>query len=110
MEKHFEGKKLAKGLFGYLVGQIEKKIGKVEIISIPCCVHLFGNYDFLAALPKKDGLEIRIALGRKLKSKRLISSVPLSKKTFKNCFFVKSKAEIDKEFIGWLKDSYYLRD
>jgi hypothetical protein len=62
LEKHFENKEKAKELFGFLVEQINSKIGKCKIISIPCCVHLFGKYDFLAALPKKDRLEIRIAL------------------------------------------------
>ncbi|MFH1535596.1 MAG: DUF5655 domain-containing protein [Patescibacteria group bacterium] len=110
LEKHFEGKEKAKELFGFLVEQIDSKIGKCKIVSIPCCVHLFGKYDFLAALPKKDRLEIRIALDRKLDSSRLKVSVPLSSKSFKNCFDVSSKEEIDKEFIGWLKESYHLKD
>ncbi|MFC1627447.1 DUF5655 domain-containing protein [Patescibacteria group bacterium] len=110
LEKHFENKEKAKELFDYLVGQINNKIGKCKIISIPCCIHLFGKYDFLAALPKKDKLEIRIALGRRLDSSRLKVSAPLSLKSFKNCFDIFSKKEIDKEFISWLKESYHLKD
>ncbi len=108
--KHFEGKEKAKELFDFLVAQINSKIGKCKIISIPCCVHLFGAYDFLAALPKKDRLEVRIALNRKVDSSRLKISVPLSSKSFKNCFDISSKKEIDKELIGWIKESYHLKD
>jgi len=110
LEKHFENKEKAKKLFDFLVEEINSRVGKCKIISIPCCVHLFGRYDFLAVLPKKDRLEIRFALGRKLDSPRLKVCVPISAKVFKNCFDIFSEKEIDKEFIGWLRKSYCLKD
>jgi len=110
LKQHFKNKDQAKELFDYLVSQINSKIGKCKIISIPCCIHLFGQYDFLAALPKKDRLEIRFALDRKIDSSRLKQCVPLSKKFFKNCFDIYSKKEINEEFIGWLREAYYLKD
>lgn len=110
LEDHFKNKDLAKEIFDYLVKEIKDKIGKCRIISIPCCVHLFGKYDFLAALPKKDRLEIRFALNRELDTPRLKTSVPMSKKVFKNCFDIKKKEEIDEEFLNWLKESYHLKD
>ncbi|MFC1624803.1 DUF5655 domain-containing protein [Patescibacteria group bacterium] len=110
LEKHFENKEEAREIFNYLVEQIGSNIGECKIISIPCCVHLFGKYEFLAALPKKDRLEIRFALGRKIDSPRLKQCVPMSAKVFKNCFDISSKKEIDKEFIVWLKESYHLKD
>jgi hypothetical protein len=109
LEQHFKNKEKAKELFDYLLEQINSKIGKCKIISLPCCIHLFGKYDFLAALPKKDRLEIRLGLNRKLDSPRLKISVPVSAKNFKNCFDISSKGEIDNEFVGWLKQSYYLK-
>ncbi len=110
LEKHFENKEKAKELFDYLVEQVNSQIGKCKIISIPCCVHLFGRYDFLAALPKKGRLEIRFASDRELNSPRLKQSVPMSSKIFKNCFDISSAKEIDEEFVGWLKESYHLKD
>lgn len=62
------------------------------------------------SLVLKPAVEIRFALDRKIKSKRLKASVPLSKTTFKNCFDLKTKEEIDNELIGWIKESYYLKD
>jgi hypothetical protein len=110
IEQHFQNKEKAKKLFNYLTEQVNNNVGKCKIISIPCCVHLFGKYDFLAALPKKDGLEIRFALSRKLNTPRLKQSVPMSAKVFKNCFEINSEKEIDNEFIEWLKESYHLKD
>lgn len=109
LKEHFKNKEKAEKLFNYLVERVNN-IGKVKIISIPCCVHLFGKYDFLAALPKKDSLEIRFVLNRELGSPRLKQSVPMSTNVFKNCFEITSEKEVDNEFIGWLEESYHLKD
>jgi len=110
LDTHFTNKQKAKELFDYLIREINVKIGKSKIISIPCCVHLFGNYDFLAALPKKDGLEIRFSLKRKLNTPRLKQGVWMSAKNYKNCFDITDKSEIDEELIKWIGESYHLKD
>lgn len=110
LESHFENKEKARELFDFLLQQIESKIGRCRIISLPCCVHLFGTYDFLALLPKKDKVEIRFALNRKLITPKLKASVPMSSKVYKNCFDIYKKQELDIEFMGWLKESYHLKD
>ena len=110
LEQHFKNKEKARKLFKYLFEQIDKSIGKCKIISLPCCIHLFGTYDFLAALPKKDGLEIRFSLNRVLDSPRLKQSVPVSSKYYKNCIDVKNLKEIDGELITWVSEAYRLKN
>jgi hypothetical protein len=110
LEQHFKNKQPAREIFEYLVAQISSKIGDCRIISLPCCVHLFGKYDFLAALPKKDRLEIRFALDRKLDHPGLVQSVPLSFCSIKNCLDIFSKKDIDGEIIKWLGEAYHLKD
>jgi len=110
LEKHFKGKEKAKELFDVLLRKINGNIGKAKIISIPCCIHLFGKYDFLAALPKKDGLEIRLGLDRILKSKRLKIAIPLSSRYYKNCLDIKDENKIDEELLGWIKEAYHLKE
>ena len=110
MDDHFKNKDYLRALFDYLVEKISKEIGKVEIISIPCCIHLFGTYDFLVILPKKDKLEIRFASDRKVGNERIKADVPLSKVFVKNALFISSQNEIDKEFMTWVKESYHLKD
>ena len=109
LEQHFKNKEKAKELFDYLVKRVNAEIGKCKIISIPCCVHLFGNYDFLAALPKKDRLEIRFALNRELDTPRLKQSVPMSAKVFKNCIDITKVEEIDRELIEWIAEAYFFK-
>ena len=108
--QHFKNKIKAKELYDYLVEQINKRIGKTKLISLPCCVHLFGNYDFLAVLPKMNGLEIRFILDHKIESPRFKQGVPVSLKFYKNCVDINNQQEIDEELINWLKESYHLKD
>ena len=110
MELHFKNKQKAKELFDLLFKTINQEIGNCQIVSLPCCLHLYGNYDFLAALPKKDKLEIRFALDRKLDSPRLKQSVPISAHAVKNCLDITTPKEIDEELISWLMEAYHLKD
>ena len=64
----------------------------------------------MAALPKKDRLEIRFGLNRKLDSPRLKQAVPTSTRGYKNCIDVSRKEEIDAELIGWTSEAYHLND
>lgn len=110
LKEHFRNKKDAFLLYGHLLKTIRRDVGKVKEISLPCCIHLFGSYDFLAVLPKKDGvLEIRFALDRKLKNKRIFAAVPVSKSSYKNCLTIQSSKNINPEFIEWLRASYQLK-
>jgi hypothetical protein len=110
LEEHFKNKEKARELFNFLSKIINENIGKCQVISLPCCVHLFGTYDFLAVLPKKEKIEIRFSLDRSLNSSRLIQSVPVSSYAFKNCVDINSVEEIDKELIDWIGEAYHLKD
>jgi len=110
LENHFKNKDKAKELFDFLVKKINDEIGKVRIISIPCCVHLFGKYDFLAVLSKKDEVEIRFCLDRQLDNPRITESIFISSKTIKYSLRIKIKEEMDGEFMGWVKEAYFLKE
>jgi hypothetical protein len=110
LEEHFKNKSKAKELFDLLHKRIGQEIGSCRIISIPCCIHLFGHYDFLAALPKKDRLEIRFALDEKLNSPRLKQGVAMSNRIYKNCTDISSSEDIDEDLVGWLTRSFHLKD
>jgi len=110
LEKHFENKEKAKELFEYLVKQIHTHIGSSQIISIPCCVHLFSNYDFLGAFPKKDRLEISFTLNRKIENPRIKKYASMSANVILNCLDVTDVEEIDEELMQWLGESFHLKD
>lgn len=106
LEKHFKNKEKAKEIFNCLLEKVNEKIGKCKTISLPCCIHLFGSDDFLAALPKKDSLEIRFSLNRKLENPRVIQAVLVSAKQYKNCIEIYQKKEIDSDLIELISEAY----
>ena len=109
LEQHFKNKEYAKSLYNYLIKKIKSEIGNYNVISLPCCIHLYGNYDFLAILPHRDSLEIRFAYENEIRSKRIVQTVSLSKKLTKNVIYIKKGSEIDTELLNWLKISYFLK-
>ncbi|MFA6296209.1 MAG: DUF5655 domain-containing protein [Patescibacteria group bacterium] len=110
LQQHFKNKEKAKKIFDYFVEQVNKKVGKCKIISLPCCIHLYGNYDFVAILPKKDGLEIRFAFDKKIKKLRLKQCVLISANFYKICIDVHDQKDINAELMKWLKQSYNLKN
>lgn len=110
LEQHFKHKEKAKVLFDFLYKQIADKIGVCKVISLPCCIHLFGHYDFLAALPRKDRLELHFALKHKLDSSRVQQSALVSSKNVMHSIFLVSQEDINEELLNWLYEAYYLKD
>lgn len=97
-------------LYDALLERVTEAVGKCKVISLPCCIHLFGTYDFLAILPKKEALEVRFASTEKMNNKRVKQFVPLSAKSYKICICVTTKEDIDMELLSWLSMSYHLKD
>jgi hypothetical protein len=71
LEEHFERKEASRNFFDHLLNEVTSEVGRCEVVSLPCCIHLHGEHDFLAVLPKKDRLEIRFTLPRELKNPRV---------------------------------------
>lgn len=101
LKNHFKGKeKVVVPLFRKLKTRIKKEIGQIRIISLPCCIHLFGTYDFAAVYALKDKIRIHFALDYKLDSPRIDKSSKYSASRFMYSLDIESKDEIDKELIG----------
>lgn len=109
LEQHFKNKASTKLIYNFLLTQIHNEIGPYKIIPLPCCIHLYGNYDFIAILPHKDRLEIRFAIKKETTNQRIFNSVIINKNTVKVCININSIQEIDKELLGYIKQSYILK-
>ncbi|MDD5040108.1 MAG: DUF5655 domain-containing protein [Patescibacteria group bacterium] len=110
VENHFRNKEEAEKLFAQLKKAITQKIGPVKVYALPCCIRVHHIRDFMAVLPKRNGvLELRLGHSHPIKSKRIFASVPMSKTTFKNCLRISSAKDIDTELLGWVRESYKLR-
>ena len=108
-DEHFKDKKLARELFDFLFEKINKQVGSCRIVSLPCCVHLVGKYDFLAVLPKKESLEIRFAIRRPLMDGRVTQSISVNATDYKNCLNITKIEDMDETLIGWITEAYSMK-
>lgn len=106
IEQHFNNKELAKELFDALLERVNKDIISCKILSLPCCVHLFGNRDFVATLPRKDRLELHFSSSNAIESPRIARSIQTSKNVYLNYVDITKREDIDDELMDWLRNSH----
>jgi hypothetical protein len=110
LEDHLRHGPIVQALFDRLVNEVERQIGRCEVVSLPCCIHLRGTYDFLAVLPKRDRLEVRFTLERRVESPRIDRSEQTSRAGHKHRLYLVAPEDVDAEFLGWVAEAYRLRE
>jgi len=108
LEKHFKNNDYAKELFDFLITEINKKVGKIKIESLPCCIHLVSSYTFGAVWAMKKGIRIDFRLDHKLKTKKPHKTNHISANRYLFYFDLKNISEIDSQLLVWIKESYHL--
>ncbi len=106
IENHFKNKPYSKEIFENLKKEIEVNIGPLKIDSLPCCIHLISNYTFSGVWALKDRIRMDFRTTRKIKSKRILKNYNLFSKYYMNYTEIKTKKDIDKEFLSWIKEAY----
>ena len=110
LEKHFEGREKAFELFNDLKEKIIKNIGPIKIESLPCCIHFVSSYTFAACWATKNNIKIDFSLDKEIKIKRNHKVNHMSQNRYLYYMDINSEKEIDTELIGWLKNSYHLKN
>lgn len=109
LENHFKGKeKIGKPLFEEFKKRIEKDIGPVKIESLSCCIHFVSSYTFGAAWIMKDKIRIDFRVNYNIESPRFYKKIKMSPGRYLYYMEIKDKSEIDKQLLGWVRDSYNL--
>lgn len=106
LEEHLPADHLMRPLFDHLLERLEGEVATCEIVALPCCIHLFGTYDFLAVLPRKDHLELHFALHRELNNPRVSRSTRMSATSYLHSVNVATTRDVDDELQGWLREAY----
>jgi phage host-nuclease inhibitor protein Gam len=108
VNKHFENKEDSMQLYEELLKTLKKEIGPYKIESLPCCIHVLDektNYTYACVYAIKDGIKLHITLDNLPRSNRIKKAIKIGKNKYKYEIFIKTKKEIDKELIAWLKES-----
>jgi hypothetical protein len=110
LEEHLAHGDAMRPVFDELLARVRNEVGAVEIVALPCCIHLCGTHDFLAVLPRKAWLEIRFTLRREIQAPRIKHATRVSGAKHKHSTDVASVQDIDDELLGWLREAYHLED
>ena len=103
--KHLKGKEVGKRLYNALTTKMKKEIGKFRVESLPCCIHFVSTYTFAAVYALRDKIRIHFTLSHKLDSPRIGRFSHVSGKRYMYSIDIKDEKEMDKELMGWIKES-----
>jgi hypothetical protein len=110
LEEHLPEGDPRRPLFDALLAAVRDEVGRCDVVSLPCCVHLAGRHDFLAVLPRKGRLELRFTLPRALRASRVRRAEPISRTAVKHSLDIAADTDIDAELLGWVREAYHQRD
>jgi hypothetical protein len=100
----------ARSRFEHLLAVVRREVGPCEVLSLPCCIHLVGSHDFLPVLPRRERLEIHLALGHEVVDPRIVASNRLSATSWMHRVDLWTVADVDDRFLDWAREAYHLRD
>ena len=103
--KHLKGKEVGKMLYNALTTKMKKEIGRFRVESLPCCIHFVSTYTFAAVYALRDKIRIHFTLSHKLDSPRIGRFSHVSGKRYMYSIDIKDEKEMDKELMGWIKES-----
>jgi hypothetical protein len=106
--RHFENKEESKKLYEEFLKTLKKEIGPYKIESLPCCIHIVDkktNFTYACVYAVKDGIKLHISLDYLPKSSKVEKYAKIGASKYKYRVFLKDKSDIDKELIGWIKES-----
>jgi hypothetical protein len=108
IEEHFPAGGISRPLLDALVAAIRADVGPCELLSLPCCIHLTATEDFLAVLPKRDQVEVRFTLHRRVHGPRIVACAQTSRSAYKHRVDVAAVEDIDAELLAWIGEAYHL--
>ena len=89
-----------------LVAAIEAHIGPCRVVSLPCCIHLVAVEDFLAVLPRRDRLEVRFTVPRRIDDPRTVAASPTSRSAYQHRVLLDAAEDIDPVLLGRITEAY----
>lgn len=94
-------------IYQKLVKQISTA-GKIIIEPKKTSIHIKNESAFLGVHPKMKWLDLNIVTEQPLKSSRITKIEQVSKHRYHNEIRLIDRRQVDRELLGWLKESYKL--
>lgn len=107
VERHLTGApEFAVDLYRQLIRLVES-IGPFTYSVSKTTITLKGERrGFAGARPYRGGVRGYFDLQREVRDPRIVSVAPYTKRLFVHQFRIASPADLDDEFVGWLREAY----
>lgn len=106
LDDHFEGKSpVVREIFDRIVAVVTE-MGPVEIIPQKSRIALHARVSFAVFVPRTRWLNGHLVLAERVESPRFVRIESLSARNHVHSFRLHGVAEVDDEFVGWLRLAY----
>ena len=111
VERHLAGQpRFAVDLYRQFIETV-KTIGPFTYAVSKTTITLKGERrGFAGARPFRDGVRGYFDLRREVRGSQIVSVAPYTKRLYVHQFRLSSPADIDDEFVGWLREAYAVGD
>ena len=106
LARHFEGKPAAIRILFDAVAAAIAELGPVRVIPEKTRIAFQVRMSFAQVTPRRQWLDGHVVLARRLDSPRFRRIESISPRNHVHAFRLQHLAEIDDEFIEWLREAY----
>ena len=108
--EHFKNKPpILEEIFNSLREKVEE-FGQIRIDAVKTSINIGGKSHFSTVYILKNSIKLDFVLNKKIDSPRMIRVRGPTNNYYTYTIKLRELTEIDKELIGWLRDSYNLRN
>ena len=106
IEQHFIRREESKALYEKLRKAIKRRIGKLKIESLECCIHFVSSFTFAAVKIYKSKIRVDFALSSVIKNKRINRCVKMSTNRNLYCIDITKVEQIDEELLDLIEAAH----
>jgi hypothetical protein len=109
LPEHFKGKEEAKALYAVLRRETERRVGKLEVESLACCIHFVSTFTFAAVRVFASRLLVDFSLPHPVKHPRIEKCIKMSAHRYLCFVEVAAPGDVDEELLEWLREAHDIR-
>jgi hypothetical protein len=108
-QDHLQGKDpIVPLIYKKLIKEVNN-FGLVKVEPKKASIQLMNRFSFAGIFVRKNCLNIEIQSNHKIKSKRFTKAEQVSANRYVHSLTIQSPAEVDEEFLAWMKEAYDLK-
>jgi Domain of unknown function (DUF5655) len=106
LREHLAGKSPPAVALFRQFAKLVKRCGPVRVVTEKTRIAFQVRMSFAAVSLRRDRIVGHVVLARRLENPRFTKIETISPRNHVHCFFFRSRKELDREVLGWLREAY----